>query len=130
MQIKSNQEVRNYKEVIYFGMTVRQLVFSALAGVSALSIFFLCNGRLPMEMVSWLCILAAVPFAAFGFIRWHGMYMEDIIKVFIRSRFVVGHTVYFRPQNDNKALIVAYLKEKEREEANAAKRKKGKNKTP
>ena len=111
-------------------MTVRQLVFSALAGVSALCIFFLCNGRLPMEMVSWLCILAAVPFAAFGFIRWHGMYMEDIIKVFIRSRFVVGHTVYFRPQNDNKALIVAYLKEKEREEANAAKRKKGKKKTP
>ena len=58
------------------------------------------------------------------------MYMEDIIKVFIRSRFVVGRTVYFRPQNVNKTLILTYLKEKEREEANAAKRKKGKKQAP
>ena len=130
MQIKSNTESRNYKEVIYFGMTVRQLVFAGLAGVSALGVFFLCNGRFPMEIVSWMCIGVAILFAAFGFIRWHGMYMEEIIGVFIRSRFVVGRTVYFRPQNVNKTLILTYLKEKEREEANAAKRKKGKKQAP
>ena len=27
MQIKSNQDVREYKEVVYFGMTLRQLIF-------------------------------------------------------------------------------------------------------
>ena len=32
MQIKSNKEVRDYKEVVYFGMTIRQLLFTGLAG--------------------------------------------------------------------------------------------------
>ena len=54
MQIKSNKEARNYQEQVYFGLTVRQLVFSGLAGAAALGVFFLAQGRLSMEMVSWL----------------------------------------------------------------------------
>ena len=104
MQIKSNQDVREYKEVVYFGMTLRQLVFSALAGGAALAVYFLCNRRMSMELVSWLCVAAAVPFAAFGFIRWHGMPFERIIQVFIRSRLVLGRPLFFRPENPLKAL--------------------------
>ena len=129
MQIKSNKEARNYQEQVYFGLTVRQLVFSGLAGAAALGVFFLAQGRLSMEMVSWLCIIVAAPFAAFGFIRWHGMYMEEILQVLIRSRVVLGKTVYFKPNNQYKALTIAYLEEKEREETNAAKRKKSKKET-
>ena len=45
MQIKSNQDVREYKEVVYFGMTLRQLIFSGLAGASALGVYLLsCAG--------------------------------------------------------------------------------------
>ena len=77
-----------------------------------------------MEVVSWLCIVVAAPFAAFGFIRWHGMYMEEIIQVLIRSRIILGKTVYFKPDNRYKAFTIDYLKEKEDEDINAAKRKK------
>lgn len=124
MQIKSNKEARNYQEQVYFGLTVRQLVFSGLAGAAALGVFFLAQGRLSMEVVSWLCIVVAAPFAAFGFIRWHGMYMEEIIQVLIRSRIILGKTVYFKPDNRYKAFTIDYLKEKEGEDINAAKRKK------
>ena len=41
MQIKSNQDVREYKEVVYFGMTLRQLIFSALAAAAALGVYLL-----------------------------------------------------------------------------------------
>lgn len=129
MQLKSNQEVRNYREVIYFGLTIRQLIFSALAGGSAVGIFFLLHNRVPMEVISWICIITAVPFASFGFIRWHGMYMEDIIKVYFRSRVILGKTVFFRPKNAGKVLILQYLKDKEREEL-ASKRKKSKKQAP
>ena len=90
MQIKSNKEVRDYKEVVYFGMTLRQLAFTALAGGAALGVYFLCHRRMPMEMVSWLCVAAAVPFGAFGFVHWHGLPFEQILLVLIRSRTVLG----------------------------------------
>ena len=103
MQIKSNQDVREYKEVVYFGMTLRQLIFSALAAAAALGVYLLCNRGMSMEAVSWLCV-AAVPFGAFGFVRWHGMPFERIIGVFIRSRLVLGRPLFFRPENPLKAL--------------------------
>jgi len=104
MQIKSNQDVREYKEVIYFGMTLRQLIFSGLAGAAALGVYLLCNRRMSMEAVSWLCVAAAVPFGAFGFVRWHGMAFEQIIGVFVRSRLVLNRPLFFRPENPLKAL--------------------------
>lgn len=112
MQIKSNKEVRDYKEVVYFGMTVRQLLFTGLAGGAALGVYFLCHRRMPMEMVSWLCMAAAVPFGAFGFVHWHGLPFEQIVLVFIRSRLVLGRPVFFRPENPLRAAITENRKQK------------------
>ena len=106
MQIKSN------KEVVYFGMTVRQLLFTGLAGGAALGVYFLCHRRMPMEMVSWLCVAAAVPFGAFGFVHWHGLPFEQIVLVFIRSRLVLGRPVFFRPENPLRAAITENRKQK------------------
>jgi len=112
VQIKANQDVREYKEVVYFGMTLRQLIFSGLAGAAALGVYLLCNRRMSMEAVSWLCVAAALPFGAFGFVRWHGMAFEQIIGVLIRSRLTLGKLVFFRTDNPHKALISSYLREK------------------
>ena len=108
MQIKSN------KEVVYFGMTVRQLLFTGLAGGAALGVYFLCHRRMPMEMVSWLCVAAAVPFGAFGFVHGHGLPFEQIVLVFIRSRLVLGRPVFFRPENPLRAAITENRKQKGR----------------
>ena len=105
MQIKSNQDVREYREVVYFGMTLRQLIFSALAAAAALGVYLLCNRRMSMEAVSWLCVAAAVPFGAFGFVRWHGMPFERMIGVFIRSRLVLNRPLFFRPDNPLRQAI-------------------------
>lgn len=105
MQIKSNTDVRDYKEEIYFGMTLRQLFFTGLAGAAALGVYFLCHRRMPMEMVSWLCVAAAVPFGAMGFIQWHGLPFEKIVPVLIRSRITLGRPVFFRPDNPLRQLV-------------------------
>ena len=41
MEEKINQEIRNYSEVMFFGLTMRQTVFSALAVVVAVLLYFL-----------------------------------------------------------------------------------------
>ena len=105
MQIKSNIEVRDFKEEVYFGMTLRQLLFTGLAGAAALGVYFLCHRRMSMEMVSWLCVAAAVPFGAFGFVHWHGLPFEQILLVLIRSRTVLGRPVFFRPENPLRSII-------------------------
>ena len=126
MQIKTNKEIRDYKEEVYFGMNMRQLIFSALAGGAALGVYLLCNRRMPMEAVSWLCVAAAVPFAAFGFIHWHGMPFEQIIRMFIRSRLVLRKPLFFRPDNPYKAVIPSISTKERRVRKRAFKRKESK----
>ena len=58
MQIKAAQEVRDCQTEVFFGMNLRQLVFTGLAGASAVLCWFLLRDRLSMETISWLCILA------------------------------------------------------------------------
>ena len=73
--MKINREIRDYQESIFFGLNLRQLVFSILAIGVAVGIYFGLNNILGTETVSWMCVLGAAPFAAMGFIR----YNADII---------------------------------------------------
>ncbi|WP_288002607.1 PrgI family protein [Holdemanella sp.] len=84
-EIKINKEIRDYTESIFFGLSLRQSIFSIIACIIACGLYFLCKDRLGTEMTSWLCMLGAAPFAAFGFIRFQGMYTEDIVKMVISS---------------------------------------------
>lgn len=121
MQIKATKEARNYKAVVYFGLTIRQLIFAGLGGGAAVLCYFLLRDIASMETISWVCIVAAAPFGAFGFIRWHGMYLEQILPMLYRSRCLMNQTLYFKPKNQGKALVVEYLKEERKKNKNASK---------
>ena len=40
MEVKINREIRNYTESMFFGLTMRQFVFSLLAVVVAVQLMF------------------------------------------------------------------------------------------
>lgn len=90
-EIKINKEIRDYTESIFFGLSLRQSIFSIIACIIACGLYFLFKDRLGTEMTSWLCVLGAAPFAAFGFIRFQGMYTEDIVKMALYS-FLLSST--------------------------------------
>lgn len=90
-EIKINKEIRDYTESIFFGLSLRQSIFSIIACIIACGLYFLCRDRLGTEMTSWLCMIGAAPFAAFGFIRFQGMYTEDIVKTALYS-FLLSST--------------------------------------
>lgn len=127
MQIKATKEVREYQTVVYFGLTMRQLIFAALAGGLAVLCWALLRNKFSMDTISFICILIAAPLGAFGFIRWHGMYLEQLIPVLFRSKFLLCDTLYFRPQNKGKELIIEYMKEERKGKKHASKRKESKN---
>lgn len=84
-EIKINKEIRDYTESIFFGLSLRQSIFSIIACAIACGLYFLFEERLGTEVTSWLCMLGAAPFAALGFIRFQGMYTEDIVSMAISS---------------------------------------------
>lgn len=98
-EIKINKEIRDYTESIFFGLSLRQSIFSIIACIIATCIYFLFNDKLGTEMTSWLCMLGAAPFAALGFIRFQGMYTEDIVKTALYSFLLSSTNLINKPFN-------------------------------
>lgn len=89
MEIKINREIREYTEFMFFGLSLRQFIFSLVAVLVAVGIYFGLKPYFGTETVSWMCILGAAPFAAMGFIKYNGMTMEQFLLVWLRSEFIM-----------------------------------------
>ena len=81
------------------GLNKRQLLCSALAIVSAVGIYFGFRHFVGVEVIGWLCILLAIPFALAGFVRIQGMTVERFLVQFIRSEFLMPKHLVCHPYN-------------------------------
>ena len=115
MEVKINREIRQYTESVFFGLSLRQFVFSLLAVGVAIVLYFLLRGHFNLETVSWMCILGAAPFAALGFLTYNGMPAEKFLWAWIRSEIIEPKRLVFGTKNYYydalKDLITAHEKE-------------------
>ena len=99
MEVKINKEIRNYTESIFFGLSMRQCIFSVLAIVVAVVLYFVLKPYLGVETLSWICILGAFPFAAMGFVTYHGMTAEQFLWAWLRSEVIEPRYYHFEGNN-------------------------------
>ena len=116
MEVKINREIRDYTESMFFGLSLRQFIFSLLAVIVAVAIFFGLRGIFGIDTVSWMCILGAVPFAALGFIKYHGMTAEQFIWAYIKSELLMPKKLTFYPINIYYEAMKTTIANKEKEE--------------
>jgi len=99
MEVKINREIRDYTESMFFGLSLRQFIFSVLACGVAVAIFFGFRNHLGTETVSWMCILGAIPFALLGFVKYNGMNAEQLFIAWVKSEFLIPKYLTFGANN-------------------------------
>ena len=99
MEVKINREIRNYTESMFFGLSMRQFIFSLLAVGVAVLLYFVMKPYVGTGTVSWMCILGAAPFAIMGFVKYHGMTAEQFAWAWIKSELLLPKRLVFRPTN-------------------------------
>lgn len=99
MEVKINKEIREFKEQIYFGLSLRQFICSVLACAMSVFLYFCFNELLGVEISSWICMLGAFPFVFIGFFHYNGMPAEKFILAWIRFNLLVPKRLMFRPYN-------------------------------
>lgn len=99
MEVKINKDIREFSESIFFGLSMRQFIFSICACIVAVILYFILKPYLGIETLSWVCILGAAPFAALGFIKYNGMTAEEFVIAFIKSEILMPRHLTFNSQN-------------------------------
>ena len=134
MEVKINRDIREFSESIFFGLSLRQFIFSILACIVAVILYFLLKPYFGIETLSWVCILGAAPFAVLGFVKYNGMTAEKFLMAMIRSEFLLPKKLTFKAENIyyeslkpviDRRLKQGLLKPQKREKKKYKKNKKG-----
>ena len=115
MEIKINKEIRDYTESIFFGLSMRQFIFSALACGMAVLVYFLLRNYIGTELLSWICIITAIPFGALGFIKYNGMTADEFVVAWIKSEILTPKVLVFKAENIYEQLFESEYKRLEKE---------------
>ena len=116
MEIKINKEIKNYKESIFFGLSLRQFFCVIISCILAVLFYFLFRDKLGLEITSWICIIVSLPFILIGFVKYNGMNFEDVIASFIYSKFLIPNKLYFKSNNIYAELVKEYVHNEIRKE--------------
>lgn len=105
MQIKVNAEIRDIKNEVFFGLSMRQIIGSALCVLTAVITYPSAVKAGIGEDLSWaLALCACSPFAIFGFLRWHGMAAEQI-AAYVLHTLLTPRRIVFKGTNTCDELI-------------------------
>ena len=110
MEVKINREIRDYTESMFFGLSMRQLFFSIAAIGIAVLLYFILKPLAGLETTSWACILWAAPFAAMGFVKYHGMTAEQFVWAWLKDQLIEPRELTVKPSN----LYMTVLEEVEK----------------
>ena len=126
MEVKINREIREYTESMFFGLTLRQFIFTVLAAAASIISYFLLRPVIGIEAVSWVCMLTAVPFAVLGFVRYNGMPAEKFICAWIKSEILMPKHLCFGISNLYMELLSGAERDKQRQKKKRKRRKRRK----
>lgn len=94
IEIRIPKEIKNYREKLFFGLTLRQCICAGVALLICVPLYIFGNRFLPQEMVSWLVILIAAPLMLAGFFRYNDMMFEQFAVEFFFHNFTPQKRVY------------------------------------
>ena len=98
IEIRIPKEIKNYREKLFFGLTLRQCLCAGAALLISVPLYIFGNKILPQEAVSWIVILVAVPLMLAGFFRYNDMMFEQFAVEFMFHNFTPQKRIYsFEP---------------------------------
>lgn len=113
MEIKVNEEIRNIKETFLLGLSLRQMIWSVIAVLSAIGMYLLIGDTINQrETTIIICMLTATPSVCIGYLKIQGMPAEKIFVEILQSYVINTQEIYNKTQN-------AILEQLEQEEFNS-----------
>jgi len=90
IEVRIPKEIKEYKEKLFFGLTLRQCICTALALSISVPFYIFSKGYLHEEIRSWGVIIVALPLMLIGFFTYNQMTFEqffiELIKMYVNPQ--------------------------------------------
>lgn len=88
IEIRIPKEIRTYKEKLFFGLTLRQLICTAIAVIVNVPLYWFGKDIIGADAASWVVIFIAMPLFLIGYFNFNGMTFEQFVKSVIQQEFI------------------------------------------
>ncbi len=88
IEIRIPKEIRTYKEKLFFGLNLRQLVCTAITLAVNVPLYWFGRHYVGEDTASWLVILIAMPLFLIGYFNYNGMTFEQFLKTVIQHELI------------------------------------------
>ncbi len=99
IEIKIPKEIRDYKEVIFAGLNLRQIISLSIAFAINVPLYIFTKPYIGDEISSWLVMITGVPVFLVGFIKFDGMPFEKYFLIMLRFKFLVPRKRRYKIDN-------------------------------
>ena len=104
MDIKVNKEIRQYKEKIYFNLTLRQLVCTVLGLAIAVPTYFWGKDYIGEDAAAWIIIIFVMPIFAIGYLNINNMTFEKLLIQILKFELVNPKKRIYKTESIYKVL--------------------------
>lgn len=105
IEIRIPKEIKEFKEKLFFGMTIRQLVATIVAIGINVPLYIKGKEYLGDDLTSWLVIIIAIPISLLGFFKYNQMPFERFIKVMLEFHFILPQKSSYKTENLYELLL-------------------------
>lgn len=125
MEVKVNQEIRDYKERIIFGLTYKQLFWIIFGLVLSVLAFSKIRKAFGVDVAGWTVMLIMTVCVLISSKKYNGMSAGRFVICWIRATFLMPKRLHFVSNNAYKIILNEI--EKSSESKSTGKNKKNKN---
>lgn len=88
IEIRIPKEIRTYKEKLFFGLNLRQLICTLIAIIINVPLYWFGKDYVGSDAASWIVIFIAMPLFMIGYFNYNGMTFEQFIKSVIQQELI------------------------------------------
>ena len=81
IEIPVNREIRSYKETIFYGFTMKQVIFGILGLAAGAVVFLWLPKDLNLSVRTLLGLVAGAPMIVLGFLTFNNMTAAELMRV-------------------------------------------------
>ncbi|WP_433946995.1 PrgI family protein [Paenibacillus sp. SN-8-1] len=88
IEVRIPKEIRTYKEKLFFGLTLRQLICTGIAILINVPLYWFGRNIIGSDGASWVVIFIALPLFLIGYFNYNGLTFEQFLKSVIQQEFI------------------------------------------
>lgn len=99
IEIKIPKEVRSYKETIFFGLTLRQIICLGIALSINVPMYIFLKPYIGDEIASWIIMFTGVPLFLVGFFKFNGLPFEKFALIVLKFKLFIPQKRKYKVEN-------------------------------